>query len=88
MSDYIRPDNQLQWFRDEQLITTDENRLQITFMNGTRVAQLGTLLRQPSRLSVLTISNPTLSDSGTYTCHVMGTRESVAIELIIKNSSK
>ncbi len=88
MSAYIRPDNQLRWFKDDQLVAVDEDRRQITYMNGTKLGQFGRLGFQPSRVSVLTISNPTLSDSGTYTCRVMGTRESLDIELLVESSGE
>ena len=39
MSDYIRPDDQLQWFRDGKVITLGENRKQITLMDGARRGQ-------------------------------------------------
>ncbi|XP_064396377.1 uncharacterized protein LOC135343303 isoform X2 [Halichondria panicea] len=87
MSDYIRPDDQLQWFRDGEMITSGQARRQITVMNGNAdQGQFGGLSTQSSRVSVLTISNPVLNDTGTYNCHVMGTTESVSIELLVQRS--
>ncbi len=89
MSDYIRPDDQLQWFRDGEMITSGQARRQITVMNGNAdQGQFGGLSTQSSRVSVLTISNPVLNDTGTYNCHVMGTTESVSIELLVQRSGE
>ncbi len=88
MSNYIRPDDQLQWFRDGEMITSEQARRQITFMDGTESGQLGGLVTQSSRLSMLTISNPVSSDTGTYNCRVMGTTESVDIALIVQSSGE
>ncbi len=89
MSDYIRPDDQLQWFRDEEMITSGQARRQITVMNGNaNQGQFRGLVTQSSRVSVLTISNPILSDTGTYNCRVMGTTESVDIELLVQSSGE
>ena len=87
MSDYIRPDNQLQWIKDGQLIVSGQNRKTITFTNGTRDGQIGGSTIGSSRLSTLTISNPVLSDSGTYTCRVMAANESVDIQLQVQDSN-
>ncbi|XP_064396395.1 class II receptor tyrosine kinase-like isoform X3 [Halichondria panicea] len=87
MSNYIRPDDQLQWFRDGEMITSGKDRRQITFMNGNaNQGQFGDLSTQSSRVSMLTISNPILSDTGTYNCRVIGTTESVDIELLVQSS--
>ncbi len=89
MSKYIRPDDQLQWFRDGEIITSGQARRQITFMNGNaNQGQLGGFSTQSSRVSMLTISNPILSDTGTYNCRVIGTTESVDIELIVNSSGE
>ena len=85
MSNYIRPDDQLQWFRDGEMITSGQARRQITFMDGTESGQLGGLSIQSSRLSKLTISNPVSSDTGVYNCRVMGTTESVDLALIVQS---
>ncbi len=87
MSNYIRPDDQLQWFKDGEMITSGQARRQITFTNGTGQGQFGGISPQSSRVSVLTISNPILSDTGTYNCRVIGTTESVDIELLVNSSS-
>ncbi len=85
MSNYIRPDDQLQWFRDGEMITSGQARRQITFMDGTELGQLGGLSTQSSRLSKLTISDPVSSDTGVYNCRVMGTTESVDLALIVQS---
>ncbi len=88
MSNYIRPDDQLQWFRNGEMITSGQARRQITFVNGNAYqGQFGGLLPQSSRVSMLTISNPILSDTGTYNCRVIGTTKSVDIELLVQISA-
>ena len=88
MSAYIRPDEQLQWFRDGQIIVSGENRRQISYVNGTMGGQLRELRTGSSRVAVLTISNPVLADSGTYTCSVMGTTQTVDVSLQVLDSSE
>ncbi|XP_064396374.1 uncharacterized protein LOC135343301 isoform X1 [Halichondria panicea] len=88
MSDYIRSDEQLQWFRDGEMITSGQARRHITFINGNaNQGQFGGLSTQSSRVSMLTISNPVSSDTGVYNCHVIGTTENVDIELLIQSSA-
>ena len=38
----------------------------------------------PGRVSVLAISNPQLSDSGKYTCRILGTEQSAEIQLTVE----
>ncbi len=54
MSAYIRPDNQLRWFKDDQLVAVDEGSRQITYTNGTKLGQFGRLnfCRQECRCSL------------------------------------
>ena len=88
MSDYIRPDDHLEWrrFGFRSSIVSGENRRQISYKNGTLKGQIGELRAGLSRVSVLTISNPTLADSGAYVCTVMD--QSTAISLEVMDSSE
>ena len=83
MSDYIREDEDLQWFRGGQQIT-NSSRHAITYEDGTPEAaqNVGDFLG-PARVSVLTISNPVVADSGMYTCQIQGTTESANIQLSV-----
>ena len=82
MSLYLRPDEHLQWFRGEQLIM-NSNRHTIIYSNGTGMGQFGGSVVGPSRVSTLIISEPELSDSGTYTCAIRDTEHSQDTGLIV-----
>ena len=83
MSEYIRPDKDLQWFKGDQLITNGA-KYTIMYENGSGQGQIGGAKLGSSRLSTLTISEPQLIDSGSYTCAVRGTGQSRAFELIVE----
>ena len=86
MTEFIRPDESLQWFRGGQQITNG-GRHSIMYENGTAdLAQNGGFDLVPGRVSVLTISDPLLSDSGVYTCQIQGTVVSADIQLSITES--
>ena len=88
MSLYMRPDEDLQWFRDDQLISTS-GRHSISYTDGTpMVGQIGGDTVTSSRLSTLVISQPETSDSGTYTCAIRNTQHSQDIELTVESSGK
>ena len=76
MRDYIRPDEQFQWYRGGERIN-DTDRYEISYTNGTpNAAQLNGLSDfVPARVITLTIFDPLPSDSGTYTCRVQGTAQ-------------
>ena len=83
MLDFIRPDEDLQWFRGGQQIT-NSSRHTVTYEDGTpEAAQNGGAFVGPARVSVLTISNPVVADSGMYTCQVQGTTESANVQLFV-----
>lgn len=86
MSAYIRPDEHLEWFRDGQIIVSGANRRVVSYTDGTLMGQNGEIRVGFSRVSVLTISRPTMADSGPYTCSVMGTSQSVSISLQVTTS--
>jgi len=82
MTLYIRPDEDLQWFNGSMMISSGTNRRTISYHNGTAdAAQNGGNAIIPGRVSVLTISNPQQSDSGTYSCRILGTEQSADIQL-------
>lgn len=85
MLDYIRPDEDLQWYDpDRQPIVSGTNRRTIVYQDGTPdTAQIGGDFLTSSRVAVLTISDPQVSDSGTYFCVVEGTREGLGVDLIV-----
>ena len=83
MTDYIRPDESLQWFRGEQPITNG-GRHTIVYEDGTPFRALnGGSNFVPGRVSVLNISDPVVTDSGVYTCQIQGTAVSADIRLSI-----
>lgn len=86
MRDYIRLDDQFQWFRDSAPALND--RYSVVYVDGSLQAQNGLATLSPSRFTVLVISNPEVSDAGTYTCAVNGTASFAAVELIVNDPSK
>ena len=86
MSLYLRPDKDLQWFRDGQLISTS-GRHSISYTDGTpMMGQIGGDTVTSSRLSTLVISQPETSDSGNYTCAIRNTQHSKDIQLAVDGS--
>ena len=83
MSQFIRPDSFLLWEGPSgQRINSNIGKYQIVFKNGTPAAAAnGSPNLVPSRLSTLNISNPMSSDSGSYTCRVLGTNQSASIDV-------
>ena len=89
MSLYLRPDEDLQWFRGEQLITASNDRYTVSYTNGTDdMGQFGGESPGPSRVSTLIISEPQTSDSGTYTCAIRNTEHSQDIQLTVQSAGK
>ena len=86
MSLYLRPDDHLQWFRGGQLIASGTERYTITYSNGTSEppGQFGESTVGPSRVSTLTISEPQLADSGTYTCAIIDTDQAEDFQLTVQ----
>lgn len=84
MSLYLHPDEDLQWFRDGELINkTEEVRYAVSYSIGSGEGQFGGPVSNRSRVSTLLITEPQLSDSGTYTCAIRNTAHSQDIELTI-----
>ena len=85
MTNFIREDEDFQWFVGEQQITGRTNNRTITYTNGTPdAAQKGDNFFIPGRVSILTISNPRQADAGTYTCRVQNTTQSANIQLDVQ----
>ena len=86
MRAYIRPDSSLIWEEpDGWRITGGTGKYRITFSDGLPLtAANGSGYLVPSRVSTLVISNPEPSDTGTYTCRVVGISNAVvAIDLLV-----
>jgi len=87
MTDFIRSDEDLRWFKDNHMILTVDgtNRYTVTYRDATpNAAQTGGNGKVPSRASVLAIANPSPSDSGSYSCRVEETSvQSADIHLIV-----
>ena len=85
MTLFVRPDQDLQWFRGSEMIVNGTCRYTVSYRNGlTEAAQNGGNMTIPGRVSMLTISNPQLSDSGTYTCRILGTEQSADVQLSVE----
>ena len=83
MTLFIREDQDLQWFRDGQMIENSGRRT-VAYRDGTSsAAQRGGSTNIPGREAVLTISNPVVEDSSTYTCKIAGTNESLDVQLSV-----
>ena len=79
MIEFTRPDEEQTWFRGNELITDTSA---ISFRNGTpNAAQNGGTTLTFGRVSTLTITDPTLSDSGLYTCILEEARAAAQILL-------
>ena len=86
MTLFVRPDEDLQWFRGSEMIVSGIGRYTVSYHNGrTGAAQNGGNVTIPGRVSVLTISNPQLSDSGTYTCRILGTEQTANVQLSVED---
>ena len=91
MRAFIRPDSSLIWEGPvgQGILTGGTGKHQITFSDGApNSAANGGGVLVPSRVSSLTITNPEPSDAGTYTCSVMGTSETVTIELMMNGTNR
>ena len=86
MSLYLRPEEDLQWFRGGQLIAGDSGRLSLTYSAGTAQGQFGGDTVGLSQVSTLVISQPQTSDSGTYRCTIRNTSHSQDIQLTVESA--
>ena len=89
MSDYLHPDEDLQWFRGGELIISGTESYTIAYTDGrSEMGQFGGSTLGPSRVSTLVISQPQLSDSATYTCAIRNTEHSQEIQLTVESTSR
>ena len=86
MSLYLRPDRNLLWFRGGQQIMNTGRHI-ITYTDGDGTGQFGGNIIGSSRVSTLVITEPQLSDSGTYTCAIRNTEHSHDIELTVESAA-
>ena len=86
MAGYVRPDDHLNWFREEEMITQD-SKYELEFRNGSQTAQGGGSTTTPSRLSVVRILNPEMEDIGVYKCVINGTELTSHVELVVLKAS-
>lgn len=84
MRDYIRPDQSFRWFREGELISTElDEKYNLVYIDSSQPAQNGEDTLSPARLSLLSISNPQVEDTGFYTCGITGTTVNAQVQLIV-----
>lgn len=82
---YIRPDSDLQWFKEDIEVTASE-KYQISFRDGQPdMAQVGQNETSPSRIFVLKINNVDVTDIGKYSCRSQDTGAMASIQLDVEN---
>ncbi len=84
MSYFIREDEDLQWFKEDQMITSEMDRHTVSYRDGKPAVAVKEGIRIiPGHVVVLTISNPKIEDSGTYSCAIAETDESIGFQLSV-----
>lgn len=75
MKGFLRPDEDLLWYKEHKLLIPTEGGIySVIVKDGTPGAgQDGRNETVSSRLSVLSIEHPKVSDSGVYSCKIRGT---------------
>ena len=82
---YIRPDSDLQWFKEDLEVTASE-KYQIFFRDGQpNMAQMGRNETSPSRIFVLKINNVDVTDISKYSCRSKDTGAVASIYLEVEN---
>lgn len=85
MSDYILPDEKLQWTDSSSGVLENSEKYTITYENGKlSAAQNGGNIRLPSRISTLTIHSPTAADTGKFICIIQGSNQFIAMDLKVE----
>jgi hypothetical protein len=89
MSDYILPDEYLQWTSNNGVFIENSAKYTISYENGRHAqAQSGGNTRQPSRISTLTIHSLTVSDNGKFICTIHGTTEFIIMDLEVNDTPR
>ena len=87
MSGYLLPDEALEWIGNTGLILERSEKHTITYRNGTQAtAQNGEERRSLSRISTLTVHQPTIHDNGEYMCSVIGAYQSISLSMNLQVS--
>lgn len=77
MSGYIYPDEDLHWIVNGASLAPSSNvdgsKYMVSYRDGDKVAQFGGASTIPSRVSVLTVFDIALEDSGSYSCAIRST---------------
>ena len=72
MAGFIPEETSLQWYRDNQLVPLDNNRVSVSYGDGTRLSSRGFTMLNKSVESLLTFTPPEHNDSGIYECRIAG----------------
>lgn len=87
MTGFLRPDEDMQWFKGDHLLQLKGDSYSVVFGEGTSGAgQDGGNKTVHGRLLVLDIKHPTVTDSGVYTCKIRGTEAEAKISLTVNES--
>lgn len=88
MTGYLRPDEDLAWYKGNYLLPLKGATYSVIFMEGTPGAgQNGENGTVHGRLSMLNINHPTVADSGVYRCKIRGTNTEATMSLAITKTS-
>lgn len=88
MTGYLRPDQDLEWYKGSHLLPQEGGSYSVIFKEGTPGAgQNGGNGTVHSRLSMLNINNPTVADSGVYRCRIRGTKAEATMSLAVSKTS-
>jgi hypothetical protein len=83
MTNYIRPDDQFQWFRDNNKLVPSTKYSVVYAAGLSDMAQNGMATLSPARVTGLFIADPNIDDAGPYMCAVNGTF--AIVELIVND---
>ena len=87
MKGFLRPDEDLSWYKDGQHLSLNGTGYSAAVKNGTLGAgQIGENRTVHSRLFLLNINDPTVVDNGVYSCKIHGTDVEANMSLTISRS--